>query len=352
VPLTVLSVGYPLAQVSTRTAGGAEQVLAMLDKGLIEAGHRSLVIAPIGSRCRGLLIPAQVPAGLLDENAKREARREFKKIVDRTLRTYSIDFVHMHGFDFYEYLPDCEMPVIVSLHLPLSWYPAEALRFANERVSFVCVSKSQAGTAHAGIRVKVIPNGVDLARFHPARRKGEYAVVLSRICPEKGLHLAIDAAERSDVNLIIAGSVFEYRDHRQYFDSMIRPRLNTRTRFIGPVGGARKANLLAGARCLLAPSLAPETSSLVAMEALASGIPVIAFRVGALREIVETGRTGFLVESVDEMANAIHQAESLSPELCRRQAAQRFSSERMVSQYLELYRTAYRPEIFRELQAA
>lgn len=353
VRLTVLSVSYPLARVSLSTAGGAEQVLTTLDKALVVADHKSLVLAPAGSRCDGLLIPAQIPNGLLDENAKFNARRTFKLLLDRTLRSYPVDVVHMHGLDFHEYLPDHDIPIVVSLHLPLSWYQNDALRLLRSNLRLVCVSKSQADTAPCRVRIgSIIPNGIDLARFRPAHGKSNYAVAMGRICPEKGLHLAIDAAEQAGINLLIAGTVFDYPEHREYFNSMIRPRLNARIRFVGPVGGLRKANLLAGARCLLIPSLVTETSSLVAMESLASGTPVVAFPNGALPEIITPGRTGFLTNSAEEMAEAIRGVDSLSPTECRREAERRFSSQKMVGQYLNLYREALnRPDLL-ELQAA
>ncbi|HKW19173.1 MAG TPA: glycosyltransferase [Terriglobales bacterium] len=337
-PLTVLNVSYPLALVSPRTAGGAEQVLATLDKGIVEAGHRSLVVAPAGSRCNGLLIPARIPTGVLDENAKRNARRTFKDLIHRTLEEYPVDVVHMHGLDFHEYVPDRNISIIVTLHLPLSWYEAAALRSSGHRVCLICVSNTQASTARSGVRIhRVITNGVEIQNCFLSRRKSNYAVVISRICPEKGIHLAIEAAERAGIELRIAGSVFEYSEHRDYFESMIRPRLSGRVRFLGPVGGARKINLLSGARCLLISSLAPETSSLVAMEAMAAGTPVISFSSGALPEIVKHGRTGFLVSSTEEMSEAIAEANSILPKICREEAERRFSAAKMVDAYLDLY---------------
>src|SRR5207302_6756652 len=125
--------------------------------------------------------------------------------------------------------------------------------------------------------------------------------------------------------------------HQQYFHQSILPHLDGLHRFLGPVGLRRKRRLLGGARCLLAPSLAPETSSLVAMEALASGTPVIAFPAGALADIVEHGRTGFLVEDERQMAEAIHRAGTLDPEVCRESARTRFALTRMTERYLTLY---------------
>jgi glycosyltransferase involved in cell wall biosynthesis len=132
--------------------------------------------------------------------------------------------------------------------------------------------------------------------------------------------------------------VFGYAAHRDYFDAEIRPRLDRRRRFLGPLGFRAKRRLLAAARCLAVPSLAPETSSLVAMEALACGTPVVAFPSGALAEIVEPGRTGFLVSDEREMAAAMLEAGRLDPAACREAALERFSVERMTSRYLERYR--------------
>ena len=109
-------------------------------------------------------------------------------------------------------------------------------------------------------------------------------------------------------------------------------------RWIGPVAGHRKLRLLAQARCVLVPSKVRETSSLVAMEAIAAGTPVIAYRVGALPDIVEDGRTGFVVDDVEAMAAAIGKVGRIDPDLCRARARERFSLERMTRAYLERYR--------------
>jgi glycosyltransferase involved in cell wall biosynthesis len=351
--LTVLSVSYPLARVSGKTAGGAEQVLSILDQALVRSGHHSIVLAPTGSKCYGLLIPVAVPAGVLGENAKREARRMFRDKLQWTLDHYQVDLLHMHGLDFCDYLPESSIPIVVTLHLPLDWYSPFAILNSRRNVTHVCVSNSQAGRALPRLRIdRVIHNGIDMRRFRPAPSRGDYAVAIGRICPEKGLHLAIDAAHKARVPMIIAGTVFDYPEHRQYFESMIAPQLNGTVRFIGPVGGDRKAQLLGGARCLLITSLVAETSSLVAMEAMASGSPVVAWRSGALPEIVDEGRTGFLVNSVDEMVEAITRAESIDPRACRAEAECRFSSEKMVAEYFDLYRSVTLEDEVPELLAA
>ena len=351
--LTVLNVAYPLAPVSEATAGGAEQVLLTLDRGLVQQGHRSLVLAAAGSRCHGLLLPVEIPSGNLDQQAKQEARQQFRVALAHVLERHSVDVVHMHGIDFHEYLPNCNLPIVVSLHLPLSWYERRALTSVSQNVSLVCVSHSQARTATRGVEIsRVIPNGVDLEGFQLPRRKGDYVLYMGRICAEKGVHLAIDAAEQASVKLLIAGTVFDYPEHREYFETMIRPRLGRNAVLIRAVGGRRKAHLLAGAKCLLIPSQARETSSLIAMEAMASGTPVIAWRSGALPEIICEGSTGFIASSVEEMASAIGHVSGLSSAACRREAERKFSSARMISSYLDLYSDLTMSDATVEMQAA
>jgi glycosyltransferase involved in cell wall biosynthesis len=183
-----------------------------------------------------------------------------------------------------------------------------------------------------------VPNGVDLEALRPVGRKRSYALSLGRICREKGYHDGIDAAREAGVRLILAGAVFPYENHQRYFWEEIRPRLGKGVRFLGPLELRRKQRLLAGARCLVVPSRIAETSSLVSMEALACGTPVVAFRIGALPEVIDHGRTGFLVSDVHEMAQALREVGSIDPAECRREAERRFSSELMISRYLDLYR--------------
>jgi glycosyltransferase involved in cell wall biosynthesis len=205
---------------------------------------------------------------------------------------------------------------------------------------FNCVSASQRQTfPDTAAMLPEIPNGVPVCELQAGRhaRRG-FALALGRICPEKGFHHALDAAARARVPLVIAGQVFPYGDHERYFAEEIRPRLGPRTRFVGSLDFTRKRRFLGAARCLLMPSLVAETSSLVAMEAIACGTPVIAFPAGALPDIVEHGVTGFLVRTVDEMAGAIHQVDRLDREHCRVTARRRFSVRRMVEGYCSYYR--------------
>jgi glycosyltransferase involved in cell wall biosynthesis len=333
----ILHVSYSAAPVSPDAAGGAEQVLAALDAALVASGWESCVVAPEGSRTAGTLFGSgRVPASL--GPAERAAAVEaHAAAVWRALRARSFDAVHLHGLDFDRVLPREHPPALVTLHLPPGWYAPGALA-RRDGVSLACVSEAQARALPPGARLAfLVQNGVSLERFRPDGARAPFALVLARIAPEKGQHLALDAARRAGVPLLVGGEAFPYPDHLRYLEAEVRPRLDAERRLLGPIALADKARLLAAARCVVVPSLAPETSSVVAMEALASGTPVVARRVGALPEIVEHGRTGFLVDTVEEMADAIRDAGRLSPGACRRAAEARFSERAMVARYRAAY---------------
>jgi glycosyltransferase involved in cell wall biosynthesis len=335
--LTVLNVAYPLAPV-TAAGGGAEQILARLDAGVVARGHRSLVIAQEGSEVCGRLIPVPPPPPVLSHTAYAHAERQHLEVIGRVLRAEQVDVLHLHGVDFSTYLPrNREVPTIVTLHLPRAWYHAEARDLRYPGVTFVCVSRSQA-RSWPGQALEVIDNGIAMDDFGAAVSRRRHAVMLGRICPEKAWHLGFDAAALAGVPAILAGALHRFPEHERYFDEEIAPRLRRgRAVYAGVAAGARKRRLLASAACVLIPSQAPETSSLVAIEALASSTPVVAFARGALTEVVEHGRTGFLVESVEEMAEAIEHVHGLNPEACRGAVAARYDANRMVDAYLGLY---------------
>ena len=338
--LTVLSVAFWLAVVSRESVGGAEQVLLQIDEGLVRRGHQSLVIARPESKVAGSLIPITPMDGGVSHHAWIAAHEAVRKAMADVLRRYPVDIVHLHGVDFADYLPELDVPVLVTLHLPLHWYKSEALRIRRRNMFFHCVSRTQSRDFPQDLAMlPEIENGVsaDLLNERSIHKRG-FAAALGRICPEKGFHFALRACRAADTPMLLAGKVFPFREHQAYFAEQIIPELDSQRRYIGPVGMRPKCRLLSSAQCLLVPSLAPETSSLVAREALACGTPVVAFANGALPEVVKHGETGFLVQHPNELADAIRACRSLDPERCREVAHQRFLPERMVESYIATYR--------------
>jgi glycosyltransferase involved in cell wall biosynthesis len=326
-PLTILHVGYPFAPIGPDAAGGAEQVLTLLHEGLTRRGLRSIALE--GER----------PDEPVSEMLRARVHLQYRRRIEAALREQQVDIVHMHGIDCADYLPPPCVPTLITLHLPIGWYPPGLIEQERASVYFNCVSESQARRAPPSRRMlPPVANGIDVAFYSSEWVKDRFAIALGRICPEKGFHHALNAAQAAGIRLALAGEVFPYPDHMKYFHDEIAPRLDSQRSFLGPIGKHRKRVLLGTAFCTLIPSLAAETSCLVAMESLASGTPVIAFPSGALPDLIDHGVTGFLAADEREMAVAIGLARDLDPDTCRRVARERFSADGMVEGYISLYR--------------
>lgn len=335
----ILNVAFPFAAVSEDAVGGAEQVLARIERGIVDAGGNSIVVATEDSRVHGALIPVPTIKGAITPEKQQWIWRECNEAIRRAVRDYNVDLIHFHGVDFHRYLPDVPIPKMVTLHLPTSWYPAHVFSAPRRNNALLhCVSQSQQrGCPDSDGLLPPIANGVGVPSQPPTTPKSDFVLSLGRICPEKGFHIALAAAKRAETKMQLAGVVFDYETHCHYFETEIIPRLDEHRQFIGPVGKDHKHCLLSQARCVLIPSLAPETSSLVAMEALACGTPVIAFPNGALPEIIEDGVNGFLVNDETEMADAIKFSATISPRRCWETARCRFDARRMIAAYLRRY---------------
>src|SRR5262249_34676222 len=206
------------------------------------------------------LIALPAARGPLDEAALQQGRAVCRRTAMQTLAQHDVDVAHFHGLDFFHYLPAPGLPVLTTLHLPIGWYPEAALRPLRPDSWFNCVSASQhSAVADNPHMLAPIGNGVDVERLEVQRDPKGFALVITRICPEKGIHLAIDAAALAGVPIVIAGEIFPYAAHQTYFDQEIAPRLGAACRFVGPVDFARKRQLLAPARCLLIAKLVRAT---------------------------------------------------------------------------------------------
>jgi glycosyltransferase involved in cell wall biosynthesis len=231
------------------------------------------------------------------------------------------------------------VPVIATLHLPRSFYREECFQRRAANLYFNCVSHSQARTFDEFSNLlPVVQNGIPVEQFPFTRDKDDYVLWLGRICEEKAPHLAMAAAQAAKLPIVIAGQIYPFRYHQNYFEREIRPHLNGRVRFVDTPLVLQKIELLRHARALLLTSTVEETSSLVAMEAMACGTPVIAFRRGAFPEIVADRETGFVVDTIEEMALALRDVDCISPEACRTRVEECFSASGMAREYEGLYR--------------
>lgn len=343
----ILHIAYPLAPVNYNTAGGAEQILYLIDKALNEKKCQSAIIACRGSLPAGKLFEADAISEPFNDDIIAKHHEYIREVIAEVLSRNDFDVLHMHGIDFDSYLPETDTPLLVTLHLPVSWYNQSVLCAENPNIVYNCVSNSQQGTAgDVKNLLPYIQNGIDLDCYKPGYDKQRFALSMGRICWEKGYNLSVMAAQMAGSDFILAGKVFPYYHHQKYFNESILPSLNDKEiKFINSPDLAAKKSLLASAKCVLIPSLVPETSSVVAMEAMASGTPVIAFPSGALAEIIDNGLTGFIVNDVEEMAEAIKRADEIDPTQCRKTAEERFNYKRMGNEYLNAYKAIIENEV-------
>lgn len=348
----ILYVAYPLATVSEESCGGAEQMLYVLEREMARRKHETTVAACTHSRVSGTLLETGEPAvsfGQLEQRDAEHNTRVLRFIRQAQQSSNDIDVVHDEGGRFWINSCRVDVPVLVTLNLPRSFYPAEWFESIPGNVYFNCVSYSQAGSfTDLPQMLGVVANGIPLEQFPFTAAKRDYLVWLGRICEEKGLHIAVEVAERAGLPLVIMGPSYLYERDKEYFDSQVAPRLTSSCKFIGSPSFATKVEVLSHARALLMPSLLPETSSLVCLEAMACGTPAIAFANGALPEVVINGRTGFIVRSIDEMAEAVSHTHRIQPQDCRAHVEANHSASIMADQYEQLYDfVAKRPKTFR-----
>jgi glycosyltransferase involved in cell wall biosynthesis len=337
----VLYVAYPLLPVSEGSAGGAEQMLWVLESEMARRGHQTSVAACDGSQVSGQLLATGLPSLKLDDFETRDWQHNSRIIQFLQQTPGRFDLVHDHGGHFWKHAESIRLPILATLHLPKSFYPEQAFASVPRNLFFNCVSESQARTFSGLPRlVGVVPNGVALDRFTFTPEKQDYLLWLGRVCEEKGAHIAIEVARRIGWPLVIAGQVYPFSYHQRYFDHEIRPHIEqpgSRVYFVNTPSFDEKVELLRRARCVLLPSLVEETSSLVSIEAMACGTPVVAFARGGIPEVIAEGITGFAVESLDAMCDAVAKVQALSPHACRSHVEQHFSATRMADDYQRLY---------------
>jgi glycosyltransferase involved in cell wall biosynthesis len=166
---------------------------------------------------------------------------------------------------------------------------------------------------------------------------GDYLAFLGRISPEKRVDRAIEIARRAGLKLRIAAKID--RADLDYYEREIEPLMSApHVEYVGEIGEREKCDFLGCARALLFPIDWPEPFGLVMIEAMSCGTPCIAWRAGSVPEVIQEGRNGFIIESIEEGVAAVHRAAELDRASVRAEFDQRFTVERMARDYLEIYR--------------
>ncbi len=350
-PLQILTLTYPLMPLTRDACGGVEQVAFTLLHRLAARQQplQLITIADAGSRVPGKLIPNDYKneCGLAEIRLRRRTERMLE-LAEPLAR--ASDLIHLQGFNEWRPVAAWGKPTFWTLHMAFSLYPPGWLDGIPPNLKPICISSTQARllalrlppaeTARSGGEPDWIGNGIELDRFDWRQPRSDYWLYLGRICPEKGVHNAIELAQRSQRHLILAGGVYPFPSHQEYFRQKIAPRLGPDVLWVETPPFEQKLELLARAAAVVICTEVEEPSSLTAMEAAASGAPVLALRRGALAEIIRHGESGILASDLEELAAGAKQLAGISAFSCRRQAEQNFSAAAMAENYWQLFQQA------------
>lgn len=324
-----------LGPVSWRTPprqyGAWETVVSNLTEGLVAAGHDVTLFAT-GDSLTAARLHAVAPRPYSEDDALDPKVWEFLHISEAMERAAQFDLIHNH-YDFMPltYSRLIPTPMITTIHgFSLNQFRLVYRKYRDTH--FVSISNADRDPFLP--YVATVYNGIRLADFTLESGRGAYLAFVGRIHADKGVHLAIDVAERSGLPLIIAGIIQD----QTYFDNLIAPRLSSRIEFIGPVGPAERDTLLSRALASLHLTTIPERFGLAMAESMATGTPVIGFDRGSVREVVADGETGYVVRTVEEAVDAVTRIDEISRTDCRKRVEDLFSLEAMTAGYRAAYR--------------
>src|SRR3989344_2619551 len=244
------------------------------------------------------------------------------------------DILHIHPAD--RALPLSlsheNIKIVYTLHDPIYPWRAEIFKmFQSSNQYYVSISDSQRKPARNLNYLSTIYNGIQLEEFPFSEEYDDYLLFVGRLHPEKGVAEAVEAAKLADEKLLIVGPPVT----GAYWDTRIKPYLGDKIKYIGHVDYKDLDQYYRRAKALLVPIQWEEPFGLVMIEAMACGAPGIAFRRGSVPEVIKDGKTGFIVDTIDEMAEAIKKINIIKRSDCRRHVEENFSSEKMIARYEE-----------------
>ena len=324
-----------LAPIAWRTPprhyGPWERVASLLTEGLVRRGVDVTLFATADSITAAEL-DAVAPHGYA-EDPKMDGRVWEALHVGLALsRSGSFDLIHNH----LDWLPltlagSWRAPMVTTIH----GFSGAGILPAYTRSASAFVSISDADRSPHLDYVATVHHGIDMAEFDDLPTAGDDLVVFGRIHPDKGTADAIEIARRVGRRLVICGIVQD----PGYFAEFVEPHVDgDRVVFAGSVGPEERTRVLGSAAALLHPIHFAEPFGLSVVEAMACGTPVVAYRRGSMPEVIDEGVTGFAVAGLDEAVEAVPWAVALDRAVVRERARQRFGVERMVDEYLGVYR--------------
>lgn len=332
----------PLAErCPPRLYGGTERIVSYLTEELVRQGHEVTLFASGDSRTAARLVRCSDMALRLNPAVKDHLPYHIMMLDEVRQRADEFDVLHFHtDLLHYPLIRDIADRTVTTLHGRLDLPDLTPFYAAFPEIPLVSISRDQRRPLPGEMNwVGNVPHGLprNLLPF-AAEPQGDYLAFLGRISPEKRPDRAIQIAARAGMKLKIAAKVD--RVDQAYWDETIAPLIaaHPNIEFAGEIDEEQKAGFLGNARALLFPIDWPEPFGLVMIEAMACGTPVIAFRSGAVPEVIDDGVTGFIVASIAEAAEAVARLGQLDRGKVRATFEMRFTVERMAQDYLSIYR--------------
>lgn len=325
-----------LSPVAWRTPprhyGPWEQMASNITEGLAASGIDVTLFAT-GDSITGGKLDAVINAGYEEDRNLDAKVVECLHISNLMEKASSFDLIHNH-YDFLplSYSKLIKTPLITTIHGFSSPKIIAVYEKYNKSSSYVSISDSNRSSRLEYLAT--VYNGIRTSNFSFVEDPEEYLLFFGRIHPDKGTLEAIEIAKKTRRKLIIAGIVQDQR----YFEELIQPRLDEQIVFVGSAGPEARNELLGKAYALLHPINFDEPFGLSVAEAMYCGTPVIAFNRGSMPELINDGLTGFLVDNIEMAADAVNNIGSIKRRTCHTWANDKFSSEKMVSDYLSLYK--------------
>lgn len=329
--------------VPPKLYGGTERVVSCLTEELVKVGHDVTLFASGDSVTSARLVEVCPSSLRLDDGTVDDLARHVAMLEEVYRRADSFDIIHFHvDYLHFPYTRREGRASVTTLHGRLDIPELQCIYDEYREIPVVSISDAQrrplpqanwVATAHHGL-----PR--DGYKFHGGQ--GGYLAFLGRVSQEKRLDRAIDIARRSGMTLKIAAKVD--KADNEYFETVIQPLLGVAgVEFLGEISEAEKSDFLGRAYALLFPIDWPEPFGLVMVEAMACGTPVVAYDHGSVPEVIEDGVTGFIASSEEEAVDAIRRVAGLSRAECRRTFEERFTSERMARDYIDIYEQVLSP---------
>ncbi|MBY9016808.1 MAG: glycosyltransferase family 4 protein [Candidatus Lokiarchaeota archaeon] len=315
-----------------RSYGPWEYVASLLTEGLIEKGIKVTLFATKNSITKANLISV-CPRGYEEDSELVPKVWECLHISELFERGDDFDIIHNH-FDFLPltYVKMTSTPVLTTIHGISSPKILPVFKKYNNQSYYVSISN--AARIPDLKYIATVYHGVDLSQFTFNSKPGDYLLFFGRIHHDKGTKEAIKIALKVGMKLILAGIIQD----KNYFKRNVDPFLdNDLINYVGVAGPKKRDELLGGAYALLNPINIPEAFGLSVVEAMACGTPVISFNKGSMSEVILNGKTGFLVDSIEEAIKVLKKIDIIDRAECRRWVEKKFTVERMVDNYIKVY---------------